>query len=444
MSLRRTLAIGLVVVSAPACGGAAPPAFPASAPPVAAAPPAPPRRGPSPALLAHASFDSDLELVVYADLGGFFKTTLVQSLARAILTTAQSALDPTQLACANDVMAGAREVLLAGKGPSTLILVGYDEAAAKPASCLALGSATPATIPGAPDGYRIPGGLVAHLPGLLVVGADESVAQALHQKAPGTTPAEITLADDQYLAWSVKADGVAAKGGLVMSADHFTLDFVGDLPEILARKLESEVATAKAATNLPLLPPDQATVVKSLLGAVRVKRDGKHVEAAFDLAEPVVDQARDLAAAGVMAVASVRKYITVSKVAEARGTVRQIARSYAAYWEREEKVAPGKLAKPKKLVSFGPVPKAIPKAEKYPSTAADWAPWAVLSFSMDAPQYFQYEVVAAKDGKSADVLARGDLNGNGKPSLFKLHLSVDPKTRALALAPAIDETDPEE
>jgi len=52
--------------------------------------------------------------------------------------------------------------------------------------------------------------------------------------------------------------------------------------------------------------------------------------------------------------------------------------------------------------------------------------------------------VAAKDGNSAIVVARGDLNGDGKPSEFRLRLTLDPKTHTLAIAPNIEETSPEE
>jgi hypothetical protein len=37
-------------------------------------------------------------------------------------------------------------------------------------------------------------------------------------------------------------------------------------------------------------------------------------------------------------------------------------------------------------------------------------------------------VVAAKDGKSAEILARGDLNGDGKTSLFRVKIQLDAKT----------------
>jgi hypothetical protein len=79
-----------------------------------------------------------------------------------------------------------------------------------------------------------------------------------------------------------------------------------------------------------------------------------------------------------------------------------------------------------KLVSFPPVPRTIPKGTKYQSSPADWKPWEPIKFEMDGPQYYQYEVRAARDGLSADIFARGDLDGNGKTSEFRIHVRIEP------------------
>jgi len=42
------------------------------------------------------------------------------------------------------------------------------------------------------------------------------------------------------------------------------------------------------------------------------------------------------------------------------------------------------------------------------------------------------------------VLARGDLNGDGKTSLFRVKIQVDRQTNALEVDPSIDETEPDE
>ena len=71
----------------------------------------------------------------------------------------------------------------------------------------------------------------------------------------------------------------------------------------------------------------------------------------------------------------------------------------------------------------------------------DWKAWAPIHFAFTEPQYFQYEVVAAKDGKSAEIIARGDLNGDGKSSLYRIKIELDPKT-GLLTASEPNETDP--
>ena len=90
------------------------------------------------------------------------------------------------------------------------------------------------------------------------------------------------------------------------------------------------------------------------------------------------------------------------------------------------------------------MPKTVPKGVRYQSSPADWKPWAPLRFELSVPQYYQYETKAAKNGESAEIIARGDLNGDGKTSQFKLSIEVDRTTQSLRVSPAIAETDPEE
>src|SRR5262249_6048369 len=112
------------------------------------------------------------------------------------------------------------------------------------------------------------------------------------------------------------------------------------------------------------------------------------------------------------------------------------------WWEMEEADPKGHIVKKTKLFSLPAVPKTVPKAVKYQSSPDDWKPWAKIRFEMNAPQYYQYEVKAAPDGKSADIIARGDLNGDGKQSLFKLTATI--MGDRVVLAPTIYEENPEE
>src|SRR5262249_12364426 len=145
---------------------------------------------------------------------------------------------------------------------------------------------------------------------------------------------------------------------------------------------------------------------------------------------------RDFGIVGALAVYGVRSYLLNAKMGEARETIASIAKSEVEAWRNTPRAQ-------RKLVSFPPVPPEAPHGEKYGSAPADWNAWAPLHFSLDHPQYFQYKVVAAKDGKHADVVGQGDLDGNGKTSLFKVALSEDPKDGSLQVSP-IEEQDPEE
>jgi hypothetical protein len=181
-------------------------------------------------------------------------------------------------------------------------------------------------------------------------------------------------------------------------------------------------------------------VLGPIAKAVKVERRGRRLEIVFELREPPVEQARDLGVLGSLATHGVRSYLTRSKAAEARNTVAAIAKHYVMDWEREDT----KPRARRKLASYPPVPKTVPRGTTYMATATDWAPWKQLRFEMTSPQRYQYEIIAAKDGESAEIVARGDLNGDGRTSLFKVAVKVDRAKDVLVVAPTISETDPDE
>ncbi len=145
----------------------------------------------------------------------------------------------------------------------------------------------------------------------------------------------------------------------------------------------------------------------------------------------------------VLAVVGARSYLAAAKASEARNSVSAIAMNIVQASERES--ADGfneSRARAIKLTSLPPVPTSVPRGDKYMSSPSDWAAWSPIRFELRDPQRYQYEVVAAADGQSAEVIARGDLNGDGKTSLFSYKLHV--QNGLVAIAPTIDETDPEE
>jgi type IV pilus assembly protein PilA len=122
-----------------------------------------------------------------------------------------------------------------------------------------------------------------------------------------------------------------------------------------------------------------------------------------------------------LAIYGVRKYLTNAKSAEARTALGRIAKDAQAAWERENMdgttLAPGGAVAVTRALcpEAEPVP-AAPPAGKYMSRPADWnaAGWSCLKFTMDGPQYFQYDYnVDGNEGVAGETFAAvADGTGN--------------------------------
>lgn len=119
---------------------------------------------------------------------------------------------------------------------------------------------------------------------------------------------------------------------------------------------------------------------------------------------------------GVLAVVGVRKYLSAAKTAEALNGVNQIALDADRVYAED-----GKLCES----ASSPVPASITQVsgKKYLSAVSDWevdkskhAGFDCLKFTMEAPQYYQYDYKKTPTGFVA--FARGDLDGNGVASEF--------------------------
>jgi type II secretory pathway pseudopilin PulG len=140
----------------------------------------------------------------------------------------------------------------------------------------------------------------------------------------------------------------------------------------------------------------------------------------------------------VMGIYGTRKYIANAKTAEARNSIAQIAKDAAAAYERDGKLCPS---------ASSPIPAAVPHAAKYQSSPSEWeadklsnAGFSCLKFSMDYPQYYQYDYKSTPTGFT--VTAHGDLNGDGVISTFEIEGQVI--GGVVSIAPTIKETSPEE
>jgi type IV pilus assembly protein PilA len=159
-----------------------------------------------------------------------------------------------------------------------------------------------------------------------------------------------------------------------------------------------------------------------------------------------------------LAIYGVRKYVLNAKTAEARNALGQLAKDASAAYNREGMSGDVvTIGNPTELVhqlcasatnkvptTMGPVEK-----KKYQSAPGEWAlpedqatptGWPCLRFSMQDPQYYQYDYTA--DGTSFTAWARGDLDGNQKTSEFRLHGAL--QQGVVTIAPAITELNPDE
>jgi len=165
-----------------------------------------------------------------------------------------------------------------------------------------------------------------------------------------------------------------------------------------------------------------------------------------------------------LAIYGVRKYLTNAKSAEARTGLGRLAKDAQVAYERENVdegiIALTNTANIAHLLcpqATATVPDALLKVsnKKYQSSPTEWNSngWACLKFSMNDPQYFQYEyevpvrTVPAAAGNNFIAHAHGDLDGDLIASDFTLPGQVQASASGelvLTLAATIGESAAEE
>jgi type IV pilus assembly protein PilA len=158
-----------------------------------------------------------------------------------------------------------------------------------------------------------------------------------------------------------------------------------------------------------------------------------------------------------LAIYGVRKYLANAKSAEARTGIGRIAKDAQSAWDRESMSAgpiglgeSADISRALCVSAASPVP-ALPAAisgQKYQSKPGEWkvAGWSCLRFSMDGPQYFQYDYQSVAD-TSFSAIAHGDLNANTTLSTFTISGTIVPDSsgeNVVTVAPSITELNPEE
>jgi type IV pilus assembly protein PilA len=169
-----------------------------------------------------------------------------------------------------------------------------------------------------------------------------------------------------------------------------------------------------------------------------------------------------------LAIYGVRKYMANAKTAEARNSIGQMGKDAITAYFREGMEATvvalkGSTSVVNQLCSGASVDAvpgkgnitqtAIPaalQAKKYQSEPTEWKSWDCLHFSMNDPQYYQYDYVST-GGAAKDTTflcqAAGDLDGDGKGSMFTMAGKIQEdssKILTATLAPNLAEDKPDE
>lgn len=163
-----------------------------------------------------------------------------------------------------------------------------------------------------------------------------------------------------------------------------------------------------------------------------------------------------------LAIYGVRKYMANAKTAEARNGIGQMGKDAITAYFKEGMAGTvltlGSSAGVSNRLCDGTNVAAVPdvmtkiKAQKYQSKPSEWNTWDCLHFSMNDPQYYQYDYITTGADLSAATAAftcqaQGDLNGDG--TLFSLFTQkgavvADGTILTATLAPNLEELRPDE
>ena len=397
-------------------------------------------RAPSDALLARWPVP-DATSLVYVDAAALAASDVMRGVAPAMLANAN--IPPLYRACLTAGFASVKEILVAQAEEPPFVALRVDGDAMSRACAPLLAAWKPASLPGATSAWTDPhDGVVAFGSDFVLAGARPKVEAAL-AGTPIVRPA-LHLETGEVIAGEGVMNGAAYTTSLLLDRDRLRatvdLKFIEERAATQVDAVLGTALTSKHRSGAPADPEGEKLLAKLQAGLTHA-RSGKKLHAQIELVEAPAAQAADVVGLANLAVSSVRDYIANAKVAEARNVLGRLAKEEVSWYESEQLGPNNKIVPPskKRLFSVGPTPKTIPRGMKYQSTRDDWKPWDRLRFELDAPQYFQYEIKAAKDGKSAEIIARGDLNGDGKSS--QLSIRVEIRKTQMWVEPSIREVD---
>lgn len=202
-------------------------------------------------------------------------------------------------------------------------------------------------------------------------------------------------------------------------AGGFDLKAVGlaESPEAataLASNLEQELTAAKAAVAQE---GAEFAPVTALLDKVEVQKQGSSVSVHLALDQ---QQAETFFSDVLVKLAKegASKYSSSAKTAEARDHVMRIALALADHARAKRARTPFPQSAPAS-------PAVVPGTRAADALQSFEHPsWKAIGFAPTGPVYYSYQFVTATDGKSVEVIAEGDLDGDGVRSRYSVKVTM--------------------
>ncbi|MEI7893621.1 MAG: hypothetical protein WCI05_11050 [Myxococcales bacterium] len=361
-------------------------------------------------------------------------------------STQRAKLNTYSMICGFPLLEAVKEVVIAQTPQGSLIVIKPSVSTEQAMRCLRLSPEARSGSVGARRGVKLGGSTFVAYRGLLVTGDDEAVERALQPQTAngmrqrldlGTDTIARGVADEAGPVRGLTADLRATDSALTFDA-RFTV-LRGDLD---VRMVKSQTAFLKQGPSprarelLTSLGIDPNEMKRTAEGFVYdVQGTSRHVR--LVVAGSGRTQAGILAA---MVLSGIEQQAMKGQTYEARGTLRHIAQSLVTLSEAE---GPSQGKFPVSAPSVPGSTEAI-RGKAYTSTAANWghASWKAIGFALHAPQRYAYSFATTPDRKHVVVRARGDLNGDGKLSLFELKVDID--ATGVARVGELTEANPEE
>ena len=253
----------------------------------------------------------------------------------------------------------------------------------------------------------------------------EAAMTRIQNAAPLDPEVQATLdanPDAAAVAFARGHNTLALKWGslaIAQPAGGFDLKAVGvaenaEAATTVTANLGQELATAKAA-----LAREGAEFqpISALLEKVQIEQQGQSVSVHLSLDK---QQAETLFSDVLVKLAKegVGKYENSSKTAEARDHVMRIALALSDH-------ARAKRAKTPFPPSAPPSPAQVPGKRPVDALQSfEHASWKAIGFAPSGPVYYSYQFVTAADGKSVEVIAEGDLDGDGVRSKYSVKVTM--------------------